>query len=60
MMWRLRYYSLLAGAGALTLLTGCGGLNDQQLTSIWQSVISTGLNTIVGNFISLLFLRTTA
>jgi len=38
----------------LGLLTGCGGLSDQQLTSILQTVLTTGLNTLITSVISLL------
>ena len=50
MKWytRARYYGLLAAAGGLYVLGGCG-LSDQQLSQVWQSVISAGLTTIVNN-----------
>lgn len=41
---------LCAASGSLFLLGQCG-LSDQQLTGIAQSVISTGLNTIVSQII---------
>ena len=52
MKWytRVRYYGLLLAAGGLYFLGGCG-LSDQQLAQVWESVISTGLNTIVNNIL---------
>lgn len=38
-------------AGTLMALNGCG-LTDQQLASVWQSVITTGLTTLVSNLLS--------
>ncbi len=52
--WRFRYYGLLLGAGALTLLSGCV-LTDRQLASIWQSVATTALTSLVGGAASLFF-----
>ena len=52
--WRVRYYGLVLGAAALTLLSG-GVLSDRQLASIWQSVVTTGLSTLVSGFASLFF-----
>lgn len=43
---RARWYVLTMTLGGLYLFNGCG-LTDQQLSSIWQSVITTGLNTLV-------------
>lgn len=43
-----RWKRLLAASGALLTLGGCP-LTDQQITAIAQSVISTGLNTLVSN-----------
>lgn len=48
---RLRYYALTIAAGGLYFLGGCG-LSDQQLASIWQSVITTGLSTLVTSAVS--------
>jgi hypothetical protein len=45
---RLRVAALLVAAGPVYFLGGCG-LTDQQLAQVWQSVITTGLNTIVSN-----------
>ncbi len=45
---RVRYACLTVAATGLFALNGCG-LSDQQLATIWQSVLSTGLNTIVTN-----------
>jgi hypothetical protein len=47
---RVRYYALALTAGGLFFLGGCG-LSDQQLASIWESVISSGLSAVVGNAI---------
>ncbi len=49
--WRIRFYGLALTSGSLFLLGGCG-LSDQQLASIWQSVITAGLQTIVSNAIT--------
>lgn len=43
----------LAG-GSLLAFQGCG-LSDQQLASIWQSIIQTGLNTLVSNILGAFF-----
>jgi len=43
---RWRYYSLLLTTGGLFAFNGCG-LSDQQWSTIWQSVLTTALNTIV-------------
>jgi disulfide bond formation protein DsbB len=48
---RIRYYGLAVAAGTLLAFNGCG-LSDQQWASIWQSVISSGLNTIVTSALS--------
>lgn len=49
--YRVRSYSLVLAAGGLFALNGCG-LSDQQLASIWQSVLSSGLNTILTNLLT--------
>ena len=49
--YRLRYYSLTLAAGSMLAFSGCG-LSDQQWASIWQSVVSAGLNTVVGNVLT--------
>ncbi len=49
--WRMRYLSLLVASGALFALNGCS-LSDRQLGAIWQSVITTGLNTVVTNILT--------
>ncbi len=49
--WRVRYVGLLLAAGSLFAFQGCG-LSDRQLATIWQSVVSTGLNTIVQNVLT--------
>jgi hypothetical protein len=49
--WRTRYYGLVLATTGLFALNGCG-LSDRQLASIWQSVLSTGLNTIVTNLLT--------
>lgn len=43
---RLNYLALAAASGGLFAFQGCG-LSDQQWSSIWQSVLTTGLNTLV-------------
>lgn len=48
---RVRYLSLTLTAGGLLAFGGCG-LSDQQLTSIWQSILQTGLNTVISNIIT--------
>jgi len=48
---RVRLYVLTVVAGGLMAFNGCG-LSDQPLTSIWQSVLSTGLHTVVTNALS--------
>jgi hypothetical protein len=48
---RIRLFALTAASGAMFALGGCG-LTDQQLASIWASVITTGLNTLVTNALS--------
>lgn len=52
--WRVRYLSLTLAAGGLFAFNGCG-LSDRQLATIWQSTITTGLNTVVSNIISAVF-----
>ncbi len=49
--WRVRYASLLLASGTLFAFNGCG-LSDRQLTTVWQSVLSTALNSIVTNAIT--------
>jgi len=51
---RLRYCGLTLAAGGLFLFNGCS-LSDQQLTSVWQQVISTGLSTVVSNALTSAF-----
>jgi hypothetical protein len=50
---RRQWIRTWAAGGSLFLLGQCG-LSDQQLTSIAQSVISTGLNTIVSQILATL------
>jgi hypothetical protein len=57
MKWWLSHHRLLRlciPGGALLALGQCG-LSDQQLTSILQSVVSTGLTTFVTQLISTMF-----
>jgi len=42
---RLRYLGLIAAGSTLSLFNGCG-LSDRQLTSIWESVLTTSLSTL--------------
>ena len=51
--WRA-WRKVLVTSSTLLLLSGCP-LTDQQITSITQSVISTGLNTIVSNLLQSAF-----
>lgn len=46
MFLRARYYTLAGTAGTLLVLEGCA-LSDQQLASIWSSVLTAALNAIV-------------
>jgi len=55
--WFARHYRLLrvcASGGSLLLLGSCG-LSDQQLASIAQSVVTTGLSAFVTNLLGTLF-----
>lgn len=56
---RMRYISLVLATSGLFMLNGCG-LSDRQVSSIMQSVIQTGLNAMVSNFISTVFSLTSA
>lgn len=52
-----RWYRMMGlgvAGGSLLAFQGCG-LSDQQLASIWSSIIQTGLNTIVSNVLSAFF-----
>jgi hypothetical protein len=49
-----RWRRLLVSSGTLLALSGCP-LTDQQITSIMQSAISTGLNALVSNILQSLF-----
>lgn len=51
---RIRYVGLLAASGGLFALNGCG-LSDQQLAQVWQSVLTAGLNTVIGNAVGAAF-----
>lgn len=48
---RVRYGLFTLMAGGLCALGGCG-LSDQQWATIWQSVLTTALNTIVSGALS--------
>ena len=50
-MIRLRYAGLALTATTLIGLNGCG-LSDQQLATVWQSVLTSGLNTLIGNILA--------
>jgi hypothetical protein len=50
--WRTRSYVLALSGGGLLVLGGCG-LTDQQLASVWESVISSALSTIVSTALQL-------
>ncbi|MEW6250677.1 MAG: hypothetical protein AB1716_08505 [Planctomycetota bacterium] len=43
---RLRRRLLTVATGTLFFLGGCG-LSDYQLATVWQSVLTTGINTAV-------------
>ena len=45
---RVRRGGLLMAASGLFVFNGCG-LSDYQLAQIWQSVLTSALNTIVSN-----------
>jgi hypothetical protein len=49
--WRRRRNLVNWAAGGLLVLGGCG-MTDQQLSSIWQSVITAGLNALVSNAVT--------
>ncbi len=44
--YRLRYLGLTLVGGTALVFNGCG-LSDQQLASVWQSVITSALNAVV-------------
>ena len=46
-VWRGRFMVLCLAATAVLTTGGCGGLSDRQLSSIFQSVLTTGLSTAV-------------
>jgi hypothetical protein len=46
----MRWVRLWAAGGVTLLLGGCG-LSDQQLAGVFQSVLATGLNTLVATVI---------
>lgn len=48
--WRVKYLSLVLASGGALIFQGCY-LSDRQLSTIWQSVLSTSLNTIVSTLI---------
>jgi hypothetical protein len=51
-VWRSRL--MLFGVFCMTLLgsTGCNGLSDQQLSGMFQSVMTTGLSTLLQTIIN--------
>ncbi len=49
--WRSRLHRILIPSGGLLLLGGCG-LNDQQLTGILTSVITSGLTTLTNTLLA--------
>jgi hypothetical protein len=51
--WRTRYHALALASGTLFFLDGCF-LSDQQLAQVWQSVITTGLTTLMSNLLQTL------
>jgi len=50
--WRTRSYVLALSGGTLLTLGGCG-LTDQHLASVWESVISSALSTIISTALEL-------
>lgn len=56
---RVGWLRVWFAGGSLFLLGDCG-LSDQQLTSVAQSAISTGLNTVVSSLVSALVDAATA
>ncbi len=46
--WRARYYILGLSSGGLFLVSSCG-LSDQEWATVWESVVSSALSTIVDN-----------
>lgn len=50
-VWRVRFGLLSLVAGVLPVLNGCW-LSDQQLAAVWQSVLTSGINTVVTNIIA--------
>lgn len=55
---RLGSWRVWVPGGSMLLLGGCG-LSDQQLTSLVQSALSTGLNSVLAGAIQSLFATTT-
>jgi len=51
---RWRWIRLASAGAGLSLFGGCG-LSDAQLTQVLQTVISTGLNTLLSQAISAFF-----
>lgn len=50
--WQARTFVLALGGVSWLVLGGCG-LTDQQMASIWESVISSALSTIVSSALQL-------
>jgi hypothetical protein len=53
-IWRGRLLTLSLACCTLMATGGCTGLTDRQLSSMFQSVLTTGLTTLVGTIISAL------
>lgn len=51
-VWRGRFVVLCLAATTVLTAGGCGGLSDRQLSSIFQSVLSTGLTTLMNTVIT--------
>lgn len=57
--WRARYFALVITSGGLLLANSCA-LSDRQLATVWQSVLQSALNSIMGNVITAAFDGTAA
>jgi hypothetical protein len=49
--WRMKYFAFSTATAGLFFFNGCF-LSDQQLTTVWQSVLTTGINTILTNLLT--------
>lgn len=51
-VWQYRALMLVSGLFTLVAAGGCRGLTDQQLSGVFQSVLTTGLTTLVNTLIA--------